>query len=81
MKILVREVFVELEAGISVKVTLVGLGVPLDEEKGFGNSLGLSNSIDLCDRSEFKGWKADDRDPNEERSWFVEVVFLKYFLA
>lgn len=69
VKMLVREVLVELEGEISVKVTLVGLGFPVEDEKGLGKSLVLSYAIVLCDLSEpFNGWKADDRDPNSERS-------------
>ena len=52
VKILVRDVFVELEGVISVKVTLVGRGVPLDDEKGFGKSLVLSYSMVLYGLSE-----------------------------
>lgn len=41
VNMLVRDVFAELlePAGFSEKVTLVGLGVPLEDEKGFGSSL------------------------------------------
>lgn len=73
VNMLVREVFAELfDPGVfSEKVTLFGLGVPLEDEKGFGSSLVLvgSYSIVLNGRSEpFSGWKADDRDPKSDRS-------------
>lgn len=77
---LVREVLavlVEAEL-LSEKVTLVGLGVPLDDEKGFGKNLVVcsfwSNVLnDLSDN----GWKADGRDANSERSWLCAFWFLE----